>query len=637
MLKLLVILFLISITLSAHDNILNPDERCTTAGILRKYREIPIILPDSKGVTFDTADLSQTANFTSDLLNSVNDNFVTYENHQPAAANRTITKDREIFVKTGKLRDAGYLCNMGGGTIVQITSVKDLETMVNHMIQLGISLIPLDLVAKRGSIRQITGEYYSKMSTTLTNSLKDNITERFKLLALNTQGQIVTYPNTTSEIKVICEKPMDLFKKRKSTKSGIMKYIKKAKKAIPFAKSILTHLTSLPNSPSATQNEITGKIYKLIPSSTMLNLLSSAKSLADKDVFEDLRLSGVKRLLDTIQSLAKFKPDPISKTSKIPISDPSDLQRFLEIPQNKNITDLEFTPVVKTNDKNDFVVKFNVSFLTLSPNEKVTSYRFFPFHIDKEIITHHFVHTFKENSFVSDIPLEGVECFNDSCVLRKVGQLTYKHTKCADFILAKTGGDKNTCKRSPSDEVLGYRTNCHSGKSVVLSATEETEIDVNCQDRVSKRLKLSPGVTYLSSSCEFIYRGYPIILADPMGQNFQVPQIIPAIDTNLTKPPQFNDILLYVIASLISLGITILLYLFLRAQIRKLCNACLYFRTPATDYQGPQNTPFGSNANLHGTSHQNVTDIEQMPMTQPPSNPNFRPRSSAPPAGAQPQ
>ena len=49
-----------------------------------------------------------------------------------------------------------------------------------------------------------------------------------------------------------------------------MKYIKKAKKAIPFAKSILSHLTLLPNSPSDMINDehIFQQIKLLIPKLT---------------------------------------------------------------------------------------------------------------------------------------------------------------------------------------------------------------------------------------------------------------------------------------------------------------------------------------------------------------------------------
>ena len=591
-------------------------QRCLKSGLLQEISSFPVKLHRSTPLNLNTRQLSILANNT--LMNFKG--ITTKANEFVSGKKEDVTyriRDVEIFKGEAKLNVAAHYCVTQGGKLVEVLSKDDKTQLLKIMKALEVSKTPLDLVAARGTFYRTDGTVYDLMSRDQDTKIADF---QANLPFLNSEGVLIAAVagDLNGEISLLCQKPLSVLRQNPGSKQAVKKFVSSLIGKIARGNQIVKYFRDLPELPSGSVTALAGKVLELVPNGRLMELFQVSKYINTKAFWENLRVSDLGHFVTLLQWLKGLKASS-GTTARLPLAPGDQLKDYINKRDDAVITNMTFTPSLKSSATTDFLVSGNASFLEYSKSDYLKISTFSSFIDDDQLILSSYLVEHQQVSYVTNIPITRGVCGDEPCPVTL--DFTYDQASCAKFILGHVLTARSHCNSITVDYPVCYRTECDDVNNMVCSAGETTYVDAICRNRMTQTVRLPKGTHYARSDCRLVYKGTTVLDEIEDGDHF----IPPSFPNDPTQSNTLKDLLLYTLTILI-LGLLCCGacgFLFTRPSVvlcfRNLMNCNGFCTDGPRQTQGPQGEELDRLAGPQGqgpTDGLSVKSLEQEPRTQ---------------------
>ena len=508
---------------------------------MQEISSTPIKLHKSLPLNVNTRQVSLLANSTLGNLKGV----VSKANTFVSSEKRNVEyrmRDVEVFKGEDKLNLAAFYCHSKGGKLVEVHSPEDKQYIAKVMSKLNLPKIPLDLIAARGTFYYPDGSYYDFLTPAQASDLQ---ALQANYVFFDNQGKITkaVAGDLAAEIPILCQRPLSTLRQNNGSSKAVIKLVHNMVGKLLEGIELVQMFRDLPNLPSGSLTAMAGKVLDLVPGGRLMELFQLSKRINTKAFWKDLRITDLGRLDKLIDWVKGLKTGP-GTTAKLPLIKGDQIQDFFNQDQNTNISDVVFTPLMKSSAPSDFLLAGKASFLEYSKSDLLRISTFSSFVHDGEMIPTSFLVEHQEVSYTTDKPPILGQCGKDPCPT--ILDFTFEQASCAKYILGHALATSKHCQKIPVDFPVCYRTTCDDSGNMVCSTGEVAYLDAICRDKMTQVVRLPVGTHYSRTDCRLTYKG-TTILDEIEDGNYFVP---PKFEETGPAVSALKDFLLYSLAFL---------------------------------------------------------------------------------------
>ena len=500
---------------------------------MQEISSFPIKLHRTTPLNLDTRQLSLLANNT--LLNFKG--ITTKANEFVSGKKEDVTyrlRDVEIFKGEAKLTLAAYYCAEKGGKLVEVQVRNDTQYLLKVMKAFEMSKTPLDLVAARGTFYRTDGTLYDHMSTDQVTNLS---TYQANFPFLDSNGAIIAAVagDLTGKIPLLCQRQLSVLRQNPGSKQAIKKFVSSLIGKVARGAEIVKYFRDLPELPSGSVTALAGKVLELVPNGRLMELFQVSKRINTKAFWENFKISDLGHLVTLLLWLKGLRAG-LGKTARLPLAPGDQLKDFINKRDDTVITNMTFTPSLKSSSTTDFLVAGNASFLEYSESDYLKVSTFSSFVDDDQLILASYLVEHQQVSYVTDTP---ITCGDKPCPTSF--DFTFEQASCAKYILGHALAARSHCNSITVDYPVCYRTTCDDVNNMVCSAGETTYVDAVCRNRMTQTVRLPKGTHYARSDCRLAYKGTTVLDEIEDGDYF----LPPSFPNDPTQGSTLKDLLLY--------------------------------------------------------------------------------------------
>ena len=539
-----------------------PGELCLKTGVLTPVASLQIGRLITEDVNLDSQDVSKAANLTSNYIKQIGSS-INILTSNPFTQPKYTVGGRRVFRVDATPEEGYQSCALEGGKILRINNNEESKEATAIMVKENLDYIPTNLIAKKGSIMYEDGSFYSKIPDDL-KPLTPNLTK--SIITLKKEGNLYPLsPDTKAKIGQLCETKMTFMRYKNSTRKTYNKNLKKVATIIPAVQRVLNHMINLHESPSAMKATLDGEIYRMEPSSKLLDLLSISKEMAPPLKWVNTKLSMVRKLYGAMKKVASMVPTSKSKTNPLPLNDLPNFARFLQLPEQGSISPVNLTAVARTSAVNDHLFNGISQTYYSGPGDNLIIYKFAPMIDDGKIVDINFVGKYKNIQFTTPT-IPQLQCMNGTqfCLFHQP-RLRYDSVQCANFVFERAASKRENCPLKEVDFPIAARiSTCSLKNNFVISSPKKVVIDADCR-QVSKQVVIEKGTHFSYTNCRLLYNGIEILSEKEDGVIFQPPSFN-YVNVEVAAYT-WNDILIYILSG----TLTSLIIFLVSAKIFKMC------------------------------------------------------------------
>ena len=523
-------------------HLVETEQRCLKLGLLHEISSTPIRLHKTMPINADTRQVSLLANITLRNLNGINSKANSFVSSKGDKVEYRM-RDVEVFKGEEKLNLAAYHCAVNGGKIVEIRTPDDKPYVLEVMKENNMTKIPIDLTVAKGTFYRPDGTYYDLMDPHQVSKIKD-LQGNFTFL--NSTGHVIeaVTDDLTGKVPLLCQKPLSVLRQNPGSSQAVTQYVQNVIGKVAGAAQVVQFLRDLPELPTGSVAALAGRVLKLVPSGRFMELFQLSKSLNTLRFWKNVQISDLRHLASLLQWAIGLKAN-VGPRTRLPLVEGNQIKDFINRGSDVVISDMAFTPSLKSSTPQDFLLRGNASFLEYSRNDLLRVSSFSPFVIDNKLILAAYLIEHQEVSYVTDKPPVVGNCGDDPCPISL--DFTFEQASCAKFILGHALASVSHCKTTPVDFPVCYRTTCDNAGNMVCSSGDTTYVEVICRDRMTQTVRLPKGTHYSKTDCRLSYKGTTILDEVEDGSYF----IPPNFPDEYVGDNTIKDLLLYSLTFLI--------------------------------------------------------------------------------------
>ena len=517
-------------------------QRCLKSGLLHEISSFPIKLHRSTPLNLNTRQVSLLANNT--LLNFKG--ITTKANEFVSGKKEDVTyrlRDVEIFKGEAQLTLAAYYCAERGGKLVEVQVKNDTKYLLKVMKAINVSKIPIDLVAARGTFYRTDGTLYDHMSPDQVTNLS---TYQANLPFLDSNGAIIAAVagDLTGKIPLLCQRQLSVLRQNPGSKQAVKKFVSSLIGKIARGTEIVKYFRDLPELPSGSVTALAGKVLELVPNGRLMELFQVSKRINTKAFWENLKVADLAHFVTLLLWLKGLKASS-GTTARLPLAPGDQLKDFINKRDDAVITNMTFTPSLKSSSTTDFLVAGNASFLEYSESDYLRVSTFSSFIEDDQLLLASYLVEHQQVSYITNVPITFGTCGDEPCPTSL--DFTFEQASCAKYILGHALAARSHCRSVTVDYPVCYRTTCDDVNNMVCSAGETMYIDAICRNRMTQTVRLPKGTHYARSDCRLAYKGTTVLDEIEDGGYF----LPPSFPNDPTQNNTLKDLLLYALTIII--------------------------------------------------------------------------------------
>ena len=285
---------------------------------------------------------------------------------------------------------------------------------------------------------------------------------------------------------------------------------------------LFTERGKMQNSPTETMDGNTNMI-KIFPSKELSRLSTIAFRLGAANFWQEGQATNA-IIQEATKLLSSYGPNKINKDFPMKIGDLGIIKSALGFhDQDFLAPNVKIVPLGKTTSATDFSITANVFYQYSRPSDEIVQYQILPNNVDGRIVTHPYLFKDGNNYYAGNVDFtKGQKCVDElHCEIRSplAGPLS---RSCGNFIVSAVGGVPDSCQYKDYPIPIGYRISCKPDSTSILSAGENAELKVICDQSNLGTYEAKPGLTYLNTSCE-LKTDDQVVLTKGSGTNFMPP------------------------------------------------------------------------------------------------------------------